>query len=133
MNEEQAPDIPPELRAFIHSCIESIDQVELLLLMRGSERMRTARDIATELRIPVAAARRNVETLAARGLLEVRVSEEIAYRYGPKSDDLRRYCDLLAQYYLTARQSVIGFVAVGARLSIKRFSDAFRLRSPEES
>ena len=95
-------------------------------MMRGSERMRTARDIAMELRVPIGTARRNVETLAVRGLLEVRVGEEIAYRYRPKSDDLARYCDLLAQYYITSRQAVLGFVATESRLSIKRFADAFK-------
>jgi DNA-binding transcriptional MocR family regulator len=100
--------------------------------MRGSERMRTARDIASELRVSVATARREVETLAARGLLEVRVGDEIAYRYRPKSDDLARYCDLLAQYYITSRQAVLGFVAADSRLSIRRFSDAFKLRDREK-
>lgn len=125
--------LPSELRVFLHTCIESIAQVELLLLMRGSERMRTARDIASETGVTVAAARRDVEILAARGLLEVRVGEEIAYRYRPKSDDLARYCDLLAQYYITSRQTVLGFVAAESRLSIKRFADAFKLRDREES
>src|SRR4051794_3438625 len=124
--------LPSELRVFLHSCIESIEQVELLLLLRGSERMRTAREIATALRISIAIARSDVETLAARGLLEVRVGEEIAYRYRPKSEDLVRYCDLLAQYYITSRQAVLLFVATESRQSIKRFSDAFKLRDREK-
>ena len=124
--------LPSELRVFLHSCIESIEQVELLLFLRGSERMRTAREIATALRMPIAIARSDVETLAARGLLEVRVAEEIAYRYRPKSEDLVRYCDLLAQYYITSRQAVLVFVATESRQSIKRFSDAFKLRDREK-
>jgi DNA-binding FadR family transcriptional regulator len=132
MSPDPDHELPTELRVFIHSCIESIEQVELLLLMRGSDRMRTARDIASALRVSVSAARRNLETLAARGLLEVRVGDEIAYRYRPKSDDLARFCDLLAQFYITARQAVLGFVAAESRLSIKRFSDAFKLRDPEK-
>jgi DNA-binding transcriptional MocR family regulator len=124
--------LPSELRVFLHSCIESIEQVELLLLLRGSERMRTAREIATALRMSIAVARSDVETLAARGLLEVRVGEEIAYRYRPKSEDLVRYCDLLAQYYITSRQAVLVFVATESRQSIKRFSDAFKLRDREK-
>jgi predicted ArsR family transcriptional regulator len=133
MPNEPEGGLPPDLRVFLHTCIESIEQVELLLLMRGSERMRTAREIASELRVSVAVARREVETLAARGLLEVRVGEEIAYRYRPKSEDLARYCDLLAQYYITSRQAVLRFVADESRLSIKKFSDAFKLRNPEKS
>jgi predicted ArsR family transcriptional regulator len=124
--------LPSELRAFLHSCIESIEQVELLLLMRSSERIRTARDAATELNVPVGVARTHLETLAARGLLDVRVGEETAYRYRPKSDDLARYCDLLAQHYITSRQAVLGFVAAASRRSLKHFADAFKLRDPDK-
>lgn len=133
MEHEPDTDIPGELRAFLHSCIESVDQVELLLLMRGTARTRTARDLASELRTSVAAARHDAETLAARGLLAVSVGDEIAYRYAPKSEDLKRYADLLAAYYVTGRRSVIRFVATESRLSMKRFSEAFRLRTPEKS
>lgn len=131
MTDRPASDLPPALRAFLHSCIESITEVELLLLMRGSERPRTARDVASELGVPISVARRTVETLTARGLLEVQVGQETAYRFRPKSQELTRYCDLLAQYYITSRQSVLGFVATESRLAIKRFSDAFKLRDPE--
>jgi predicted ArsR family transcriptional regulator len=132
MQDESSHALPPELRAFLHSCIESIEQVELLILLRGSEAARTAREVATALRVSAATARRDLETLAARGLLEVRVGEETSYRYRPKADDLARYCDLLAQYYVTSRQAVLGFVATESRLSIKRFADAFKLRGPEK-
>jgi predicted ArsR family transcriptional regulator len=125
--------LPAGLRVFLHSCIDSIAQVELLLLLRGSERFRTAREIAAELGLSAPAARAAVETLAARGLLDVRVGDEIAYRYKPKSDDLARYCDLLAQHYITSRQAVLSFVADETRMSIKRFSDAFKLREGDKS
>lgn len=130
--DEPRTELPPELRAFIHSCIDSLEQVELLMLLRGSARVRTAREIASELHLPPPAARRQLEALAARGLLDVRVAEETGYRYGPKSDELARYCDLLAQHYITSRQAVLGFVATESRLSIKRFADAFKLRDPEQ-
>ena len=99
--------------------------------MRGSERMRTARDIAAELGIPVPAARHDVESLAARGLLEVKVGEEIAYRYKPKTEDLAKYSDQLARFYITSRHAVLGFIADGSRRSLKRFSDAFKLSDRE--
>ena len=128
----ETPDhLPLELRAFLHSCIESIGQIELLMLLRGSDRFRAARDVAADLNMPVAAARRDLETLAARGLLEVRVGDETAYRYRPKSDDLGRYGDLLATHYITSRAAVLGFVATGAQRSVKGFSNAFKLRDPE--
>jgi predicted ArsR family transcriptional regulator len=131
METEDARNLPPELRAFLHSCIESLGQVELLIMLRGSERVRTAREVASELRVSAAVARRDLETLAARGLLEVRVGEETSYRYRPKSEELARYCDLLAQHYITSRQAVFGFVATESRSAAKRFADAFKLRKPD--
>ena len=128
MSSEPDSALPASLRVFLHTCIDSIGQVELLLLLRGSLRWRTVAEIATELGISTAVARRDVETLAARGLLEVRVGDETAYKYAPKSDDLARYCDELAQFYITSRQAVLSFVATESRLSIKRFADAFKLR-----
>jgi hypothetical protein len=129
---DSADDLPGELRAFLHSCIESIAQVELLMLLRGSNQPRTARDVATALRLAPAVARRDLETLAARGLFEVRVDAETKYRYRPRSEELGRYCDLLAQHYVTSRQGVLGFIATESRLSVKRFADAFKLREPEK-
>jgi hypothetical protein len=132
MANDPGEDLAPELRAFIHTFIESIEQVELLMLLRGSDRPRTAREIAVALRVSPAAARHDVETLAARGLLEIRVGDETGYRYRPKSEELGRYCDLLAQHYIVARQTVLGYIATSGRLSIKRFADAFKLRDPEK-
>jgi DNA-binding FadR family transcriptional regulator len=129
---DYAAALPPELRAFLHSCIESIEQIELLMMLRGSDRLRTAREVAAEFGISPALARRDLETLSARGLLEVRVGEETAYRYRPKTEELGRYSDLLAQHYVTSRPAVLGFVATESRLSAKRFADAFKLRKPEE-
>lgn len=102
-------------------------------MLRGSDRMRTAREAAAELGVEVGRARRDLETLAARGLFEVRVGDELEYRYRPKSGELSRYCDLLAQHYVRSRRAVLGYVATDSHLSIKRFADAFKLRaSPDE-
>lgn len=131
MPAETPEGLPPPLRAFLHTCIESIDQVELLMMLRGSDRFRSAREVASESGVSPAAARGNLETLSARGLLEVRVGDETTYRYRPKSEELGRYCDLLAQHYITSRPAVLGFVATESRLSIKRFADAFKLRDQE--
>lgn len=129
MIDELEPDrLPSELRAFLHSCIESIEQIELLMFMRGSEQFRTAREVAEALRQPIGMARRDLETLAARGLLDVSVGVETAYRYRPKTVELGRYGDLVAQYYVTSRNAILKFVTTESRLAAKRFADAFKLR-----
>jgi hypothetical protein len=132
MSERPPGALPTELRIFLHSCIESIEQVEILMMLRGAERGWTVRDIAVALRMEPAAARHDLETLTARGLLDVLVAQETGYRYRPKSSELARYCDVLAEQYITSRQTVLGYVAGQSRRSIKRFADAFKLRDPKE-
>jgi predicted ArsR family transcriptional regulator len=128
MPKDAAGELPPDLRAFLHTCIESIEQVEIVIALREQGAVRTAREVAAQLGISTAAARGHLETLAARGLLDVQVSEETSYRYRPKSPELERYCDMLAHHYATARAAVLGFVATESRLSLKRFADAFKIR-----
>ena len=132
MSAESATSLPSELRAFLHSCLESIEQVELLIILRGSERWRTTREVSEDLHVPLAAARRDLDTLAARGLLEVSVLQETRYRYRPKTDDLARYADLLARYYVTSRHLIFKAVTE-SRPAVKRFADAFKLRDPEKT
>jgi predicted ArsR family transcriptional regulator len=132
MDPDRPPELPPELRSFLHACIDSIEQVELLMMLRGSERLRTVREIAEALRISPSAARREVETLAARGLFAVSVEGETSYRYQPRSDELARRCDLLAQHYITSRLLIFNAVATQSRPALKRFADAFKLRDTEK-
>ncbi len=131
MTQDSANRLPPELRVFLHSCIESIEQVEILMILRGSGRARTARDVAGALREQPEAMRRELETLVARGLLDVEIGTEIGYRYRPRNEKLSGYCDLLAESYVSARADIWRFIATESHLSLKRFSDAFKLKDPE--
>jgi predicted ArsR family transcriptional regulator len=131
MDPDSPQQLPAELRAFLHSCIDSTEQIELLMMLRGSDRFRTAREAASDLRVPPAIARRDLDILAARGLLEASVGEETSYRYRPKSAELARYADLLAQHYITSRHVIFKLVSTQSRLAARRFADAFRLRGTE--
>ena len=124
-------DLPSELRAFLFSCIESVEQVEILMRLHGSERAWTAREVGNGIQIADAAARAHLETLAARGLLRVSVDQETTYRYEPNSQKLRECGALLSEYYLTSRSAVLGFVAARSRAGMRTFIDAFKLRDPE--
>lgn len=132
MTQDSANRLPSELRVFLHSCIESIEQVEILMILRGSVRARTARDVAAALREQPEPMRRELETLVARGLLDVEIGADIGYRYRPRNEKLSGYCDLLAEYYVSARPDIWRFISTESHLSMKRFSDAFKLKDPEE-
>jgi hypothetical protein len=119
----------PELRAFVFSCIDSVEQVQVLVLLCGGDGPWTARRVAQETGLSDHAARHHLESMVARGLVAVTVAAEAStWRYGPKSDTLRRLGDQLVEQYRQAPMSVVRLVASNARPSIRRIADAFRFR-----
>ena len=130
MNQSGSDELPPELRAFLYSCIDNVEQVEILVLLCRENGPWTARATAAHLGLPDAVARHHLETLAARGLLQISVAAEVLYFYAPKNAELRRYADQLSAQFATARMGIMRFVASHSR-RLKPFSDAFKLRDPE--
>ncbi len=122
------PDLPAELRAFLHRCIDGIEQVEILIVSRGSQDAWSASQMAVRLALSEESVNRHMEALVQKGLFDVKIANDVLYRYDPVSDDLGRGADLLAAYYQTSRMAVIRFIAGQDRRSMKDFSDAFRLR-----
>ena len=123
-------DFPSDFRAFLYSCIDSVEQVEILALLCRSDHGWTARAAGAHLGLSDTIARHHLETLSARGLLQITIANEVTYSYRPKSVDLRRYGDQLAEYYATSRTALLHFIAMSPR-RVKRFADAFKLRDPE--
>ncbi len=129
MDDERNDELPsPELRAFIYSCIDSVEQVQVLDLLSSSDDAWTARGVAEQASMSDATARHHLESMAARGLVAITVASETSYRYAPKTDALRRYGDQLVAQYRRAPMSVIRLIANNVAPSVKRIADAFRLR-----
>lgn len=131
MDPEPTDELPGELRAFLHSHIDAIEQLEILVVSYKSQRWWSVPQIAAELRMSAQTANRHLETLAQRGLLDVRLFTDLLYRYEPVSDNLRHGVELLVDYYQESRAAVVRFVMTRSRRSIKDFADAFRLRRQE--
>ena len=121
----------PELRAFVYSCIDSVEQVQVLVLLGSGDRAWTARLVAQESSLSDHVVRHHLESMAARGLIAVTVAGDAStWRYAPKSDTLRRLSDELVAAYQRSPMAVIRLVATNARPSIRSISDAFRFRDP---
>ncbi|MCC7010296.1 MAG: hypothetical protein IT184_15925 [Acidobacteria bacterium] len=124
-------ELPTELRSFLSACIDSIESMEVLIGLRASARPWTAREVSGAFNLGENASRSVLEALVARGLVGVHKHDELAYFYDPKSDNLRRYTDLLAQHHAIDRNAVVAFVSSRSRGALKSFSDAFDLREPK--
>lgn len=118
--------LPDDIRAFIHAHIHSVEQLEVLLLLRR-ERPRgfTGQEIAAELRIHPESAQQRLVDLQGRGLA---VAESERYSYAPASGELERWVNGLATAYSDARVSVIQTIFSKPADSLKSFADAFRLK-----
>jgi len=123
--------LPSELRAFIYSCIDAIEQAELLVRLHGAGEAFNARTLARELTISDATARHHLETLVARGLLQAAIGDEVLYRYAPRSPELQRLSKLLLECWGHSRGEVLRAVAAAQANPLSSFSKAFKLRKED--
>src|SRR5688572_11649966 len=95
------PVIPQEVARFILDHIDSIAQLEALLLLRSSpDTWWECKQAAERLYISEENCLPILERQCARGLLlSEKVGGKSAYRYRPKTGDLREMVDRLAYYY----------------------------------
>jgi hypothetical protein len=121
-------ELPPDLRAFLYSCVDAVEQADIIVLLHGSEGAFTAGMVARELGLTDGAARHHLETLVARGLLQIAVGSEVSYRYAPRSGELRRFAELLIDWWGHSRSAVLRFIATDRRSPLQSFSNAFRIR-----
>jgi hypothetical protein len=121
--------IPSEVRAFIAENIDSVVQLEILLLLHahpGNDF--TAAQISTQLRIDPAWAEDQLEHLCRRALLTCAQQSPHVYRYGPTDAQLAQSVDDLIKAYADRRVSVISLIFSEPVDKIQSFADAFRIR-----
>ena len=121
--------IPDEVKAFIAAHVESVLQLELLLLLHAqAPRPRTADELARELRIDAAWAAAQLASLAGAGVLAATVDDPPAYRYEPRTSQLDAAVRGLAREYAARRVTIIGLIFSKPIDKIRSFADAFRFR-----
>lgn len=125
--------IPPRVQRFISTHIDSIEKLEVLLLMRArAEREWNARDVSMELRITEASAAARLQDLTARRLLVEHPSSPLSYRYHPASSEDEQAVGELQETYNTRRVSVISFIFSKPLDKVRGFADAFRLKRDKD-
>lgn len=119
--------LPENVRALILQHIESIAQLEVLLLLHGHPgRRMTADEVAKELRIGPGPASTELGRLSRDGFL---VEEPIGtWRYEPADFSMARAVDDLARTYPTFRVAIVSLVFSRPGGALQGFSDAFRIR-----
>jgi hypothetical protein len=125
--------IPRHVEQFINDHINSVEQLEVLLLLhdRTSEEW-TGATVARELYIDPNSAARRLADWRARGLLSDSGGAEPSYRFAPQDSELRRTVSDLARTYAERRVTVTNLIFSKPTDHISVFADAFRIRPKED-
>jgi len=124
-----ANDFPAEIEQFIGQNVESLAQLEMLLLLRSeSSRSWSCFDLARQLYITPDVCTGIIADLERRGfvLRDAADSTLIRYRSGGASFD--QLIDQLASLYQQRRVAVITLIYSKPVKKVQTFADAFRLR-----
>ena len=129
--------VSAEVSNFLADHIESVLELELLLVLRGdAARTWTATDLATQLRIDPAFAAAQLEKFYDRRLLSAERGTDRpdpTYRYAPSSAELDAAVAAVAAAYATHRVTVIGLIFSKPTSNLRTFADAFRIRKDKPS
>lgn len=121
--------IPQEARAFITEHIDSVLQLELLLLLHvRRDHDFGAAEVVEELRIDSTWAAAALDDFCARGVLTCTEGSPRRYRYAPKSAELDAAVTKLDQAYSDRRVTVISLIFSKPTDKLRSFADAFRVR-----
>lgn len=120
-------DFPSELKQFIAQHVESLAQLETLLLLYGEPRQTwNAKELARELYLPVDMCQGIVADLERRRLAVRTPADE---GISPSGDaDVTRLVSQLDHYYRERRVAVITEIYSNPLKKVQTFADAFRLR-----
>ncbi|HLM42455.1 MAG TPA: hypothetical protein VK458_01255 [Myxococcaceae bacterium] len=126
-------DLPEDVRNLITDHIESVEQLEILLLLhQHGSRVWTADSVARELRVAPNSAGERMDELARASILARTQGSAVEYRYAPKSPSLDVAVAGLARAYSERRVTVINFIFSKPVDKIRTFADAFRLRKDDD-
>jgi hypothetical protein len=128
-----ADGIPDDVHAFLTACIDSVEQLELLLLLRQAPEIDWTPDAARSIIYGhIESVRHRLRQLQKHGLLIQTGSTDLRYRFAPADERLRSTVDQLAAIYKERRVAVITFIASQPLAHVRTISDAFRFRRGED-
>ncbi|MEX2316737.1 MAG: hypothetical protein WD669_06270 [Pirellulales bacterium] len=127
-----ADEFPAEILQFIDQNIESIAQLEaLLLLHKDSQRQWSADEIAKALYITRDMADSLLVDMGRRGFARLVLPADARYSYQPRDADADRRIGQLASIYQDRRVAVISLIYSRPINKVQTFADAFRLRKED--
>lgn len=124
----QVGNVSEPLRLLLQQRLPSIEQIEIVLLLRESrDRSWAATEVATELKMPHESAAMRLFLLASGGLLSFEASGIPRYRYLGTDPEIEPLLAELAEIHADDRSAVAA--VIGAPVDpIRSFADAFKFK-----
>ena len=121
--------IPDEVQAFLLQHIDSIAQLEALLLLHADPTFTwNAEKLAKRLYISAEETAAVLEHLAAHGFLTTPPDLPDSYRYHPASSEVAHMVDQVAELYAKYLIPITHLIHSKPRTRVQEFADAFKLR-----
>ena len=117
---------PDPVLSFVDRHIESLEHLEILLLLAAQDRSWSALEIFQKIQSSVASVEQRLQTLVAAGLLTK--DERGQFRFAPKDEDTRKVVQDLAEAYRTRRVRIIEAIYTRKTDAVQSFADAFKFR-----
>jgi hypothetical protein len=125
--------VPQPALAFVAEYVRSLEELQLLIaLIQSPERWWDATAAARELGMAMSAARRGLDALAARNLLDIRITGDVRYQFRPGTEELRAAARATEEAYRTNPLAVVQLVAQTGKRGLRDFADAFRIRRDDD-
>ena len=125
----RANSIPAFLKQFIHDHINSVEQLEVLLLLRSDRKWWSAFEVSTRLfTTESSAAMRLIDLYDANFLQMKRENGEPLYRYEPPESSADDTIGALDRAYRERKDSIIQIIFSPPSNRARSFADAFLLR-----
>jgi hypothetical protein len=121
--------LPEDVQRFIVEHVNSVEQLETLLLLRSDpQKLWTVDEVSHALYTQPAAAQMRLADLQARGLLAAQADGRWKYGATGDADEL---VGRLADLYRDRRVTVITLIYSKPQQQVQAFADAFKLRKDQ--
>jgi hypothetical protein len=121
--------IPDDVARFILEKIDSIAQLEgLLLLRKNPDQQWSPQNLAARLYIDEKQTAQLLSDLCTQSLAVMISADPPLYQYQPGSTELRSIVERVAEIYSTHLVPVTALIHSKAKARVQEFADAFKLR-----
>ena len=112
--------------SFVDRHIESLEHLEILLLLAAQDRAWTSTEIFQRIQSSQASVDHRLESLVTAGLLAKDADKR--FRFSPKDEATRNIVKDLAEAYRTRRVRIIEAIYTRKSDAVRSFADAFKFK-----